>query len=77
MRCGRESPAEGALGVLMSWGPEKLLIRFSRESQQSGPLGRRLSSPGERERHNADGHKSGGPNVAVMFGLQLPLTIKP
>ena len=60
----------------MSWGQEKLLTRCSRESQQSGPLGRRLSSPGERERHNADGHKSGGQNIAVMFGLQLPLTVE-
>ena len=29
------------------------------------------------KRHNADGHKSGGQNVAVMFGLQLPLTCRP
>ena len=61
----------------MSWGPEKLLIRCGRESQRSGPLGLRLSSPGERERHNADGPKSGGQNAAVIFGLQLPLTRKP
>ena len=51
----------------MSWDPES--PSFSRELD---PLGLRLSSPGERERHNADGHKSGGQNVAVMFGLQLP-----
>ena len=33
-RCGRESHArpKGALGSPMSWGPEKLLIRFSKES---------------------------------------------
>ena len=61
----------------MSWGPEKLLIRCSRESQQSEPLGLPLSSPGEWERHNADGHKSGGQYIAVLLGLQLPLTIKP
>ena len=53
-----------------------MLIRCGRESQQSGLLGLRLSSPGERERHNADGHKSGGQNIAVLFGLQLPLTHK-
>ena len=41
--------------------------------QQRGLLGLRLSSPGEQERHNADGHKSGGQYVAVLFGLQLPL----
>ena len=46
-------------------------------TQQSGPLGLQLSSPGEQERHNADGHKSGGQYVAVLFGLQLLLTHKP
>ncbi len=35
-----------------------------------------MSSPGEQER-NADGHKSGGHYVAVLFGLQLPLTHNP
>ena len=62
-RCDKEShhPAEGALGTPDEvWGPDQLVIRCSRESQQSGPLGLRLSSPGEQERHNADGHKSGG-----------------
>ena len=57
----------------MSWGPEKLLIRCIRESQQrAGPLGLRLSSPGERERHNADGHKSGGQNIAVSIRSPAP-----
>ena len=51
---------------------EKAIIQ-----QRSGPPGLRLSSPGERERHNADDHKSGGQYVAVLFGLQLPLTRKP
>ena len=45
--------------------------------QRTGPPGLRLSSPGERERHNADSHKSGGQYIAVLFGLQLPLTHKP
>ena len=56
-RCGREShdPAEGALS---SFG-DPLVTRYGRESQQSGPPGLRLSSPGERERHNAEGNKSG------------------
>ena len=44
--------------------------------QKAGPLGLRLSSPGERER-NADGHKSGGQYVAVLFSHQLPLTHNP
>ena len=46
-------------------------------TQQSGPLGLRLSRTGERERHNVDSHKSGGQNIAVMFDLQLPLTVEP
>ena len=45
--------------------------------QRAGPPGLRLSSPREREIHIADGHKSGGQYVAVLFGLQLPLTVKP
>ena len=48
---------------------EKAIIQ-----QRAGPLGLQLSSPGEQERHNADGHKSGGQYLAVLFGLQLPLT---
>ena len=45
-------------------------------TQQSGPLGPRLSSPGERER-NANGQNSGDQYVAILFGLQLPLTHNP
>ena len=44
-------------------------------TNQSTP-GLHLSNPGEGER-NADGHKSGGEYVAVLFGLQLPLTHNP
>ncbi len=51
---------------------EKTIIQ-----QRAGPRGLRLFSPGERERHNADGHKSVGEYIAVLFGLQLPLTRKP
>ena len=47
--------------------PDQLETRCGRESQHSG----------ERERHNTDGHKSGGQYVAVLFGLQLLLTHKP
>ena len=46
-------------------------------TQRKEPPGLRLSNPGERERLNADGYKSGGQYVAVLFGLQLPLTHKP
>ena len=78
-RCSREShqPAEGALGIPDGvWRPDQLVIRYSRESQYSGPRASDWAS-GERERHNADGHKSGGQYIAVLFGLQLPLTRKP
>ena len=56
-----------------------MLIRCRKESHHPAewPPGLRLSSPGERERHNADGHKFWGQNIAVMFDLQLPLTRKP
>ena len=35
--------------------------------QQSEPLGLRLSRPGEQERHNADGYKSGGGVNMLQF----------
>ena len=63
----------------VSWRSDELETRCGRENctQQSGPPGLQLSSPGEREGHNADGHKSRGQYIAVLFGLQLPLTHKP
>ena len=56
-RCGRESHTRprGALGNPDGiWGAEKMLIRCNKESQHlsSGPLGLRLSSTKEQERHN-------------------------
>ena len=74
----RESHARPkGLGALMNWGPEKMLIRCSKESQHPAEwtLGLRLSIRRTR-RHNVDGHKLGGQNIAVMFDLQLPLTVK-
>ena len=62
-----------SVGDQMSWWQDAV---EKARSQQSGPLGLPLSSPRERERHNADGHKSGGQYIAVLFGLQLPLTRK-
>ena len=61
------------------WRPDPLVTRCSRENstQWSGPAGLRLNNLGEWERHNADVHKSGGQYIAVLFGLQLPLTYKP
>ena len=64
----------------VSWRSDELETRCGRENrtqQKAGPPGLLLSSPGEREGHNADGHKSGGQYIAVLFGLQLPLTVKP
>ena len=61
-RCGRESHTRPkGLGALMSWGPEKMLIRCSKGSYHPAEwaLGLRLSSPGEQERHKADGHNFG------------------
>ena len=59
------------------WRPDPFgqdVVEKASTQQKAGPLGFRLSNPGERERHNADGHKSGGQYIAVLFGLQLPLT---
>ena len=82
-RCGRESehPVEGALRppINQFWRQDQLETRCGRENQHPEKLGPRPSGPqlgnlGDRE-GNADGHKSGGGQcVAVLFGLQLPLT---
>ncbi len=58
-----------------SWRQD--VVENDSTQQKAGPPGLRLSSPGERERHNADGNKSGGQYVAVLFGLQLSLTHNP
>ena len=50
------------------------VVEKASTQQKAGPPGLRLIKPGEREWHNADGHKSGGQYLAVLFGLQLPLT---
>ena len=78
-RCGRESHTRPkGLGALMNWGPEKMLIRCSKESQHPAEwaLALQLSSPVERERYNVTAIRV-GQNIAVLFGLQLPLTRKP
>ena len=57
----------------MSWGPEKMLIRCSKESQHPAEWtpGPRLSIWG-RERHNVDGHKFGGQNITVYVRSPAP-----
>ena len=71
----RQGVVKKATTQLRSWRQD--VVEKATIQQRAGPLGLRLSSPGERERHNADGHKSGGQYIAVLFGLQLPLTRKP
>ena len=61
----------------MSWRSEKLMTRVVEKAstqQKAESPGLWLSSPGELERHNADGHESWGQYIAVLFGLQLALT---
>ena len=58
------------------WRSKELEIRCGRENLHPERLGPRLSSPGERKRHAHD-HKIGGQYVAVLFGLQFPLTHNP
>ena len=86
----RRSYRRGVVGKATSgrrglWGPWWFgvqrscwqdVVEKASTQQKAEPLGLRLSSPQEREWHNADGHKSGGQYIAVLFGLQLPLTIK-
>ena len=65
---GRRGPwGPWRVGVQRSWWQD--VVEKASTQQKAEPLGLRLSSPGERERHNADGHKSGGQYVAVMFDL--------
>ena len=69
IRCGRESqhPAEGALGTPdWVWGSEEMEKWCCRENstqQRAGLSGLRLNNPGEWERQNADGNKSGEVNM--------------
>ena len=61
VRCGREShPRPKGRGALMNWGPEKMLIRCSKESQPPAEWtpGLRLSIRRTRKTQR-DGHKFG------------------
>ena len=79
-RCGREGharpkgPSRPPVVLETRWWQD--VVEKASTQQKAEPPGLRLSSPGERERHNADGHKSRGQYIAVLFGLQLPLTRK-
>ena len=62
----------------MNWGPEKMLIRCSKESQHPAEWtpGLRLSTRRTRKTQR-DGHNSWVKILQFMYGLQLPLTVKP
>ena len=81
IRCGRESYSrpKGSSGPPVvsetCWWQD--VAEKASTQEKAEPLGFRLSSPGEQERHKTNGHKSGGQNIAVLFGLQHPHTIKP
>ena len=62
-------------GDQTSWWQD--VVEKASTQQKAWPPGLQLSNPGERERLNADGHKSRGQYVAVLFGLELPLTHNP
>ena len=71
MRCGKESHTSRRDSVpLIELGSREVADKM--QSRKPSP-----SSPGERERHNVDGHKSGVKILQFIFGLQLPLTVKP
>ncbi len=79
-RCGRERHARPkGLGALMNWGPEKMLIRCSKESQHPAEW-----TPGPPVEHQENEKDTMLPAMRVevkilqfLFGLQLPLTVKP
>ena len=58
-----------SVGVQMSWWQDVV----EKDSRKLSPQASGWASR-ERERYSADGHKSGGQYVAVLFGLHLPLT---
>ena len=80
MWLGKPHPAEGALGNPDGvWGPEKLLIRCSKERQHPAEW-----TPGPQVEHQENEKdttltaiKVGVKILLFMFGHQLPLTRKP
>ena len=73
---GKATSGRRGLWALMSWGPEKMLIRCRKESHHPAvwPLGLRLSIRRTRKTQ-LDGQKFGGQNIAVVFDLQLSLSL--
>ena len=72
---GKPHPTEGALGYPDGvWGPEKMLIRCSKESQHPAEwaVGLWLSSPREQERHNVTAIRVRGQNITVYVRSPAP-----
>ena len=77
---GRESHTRPkGLGALMNWGPEKMLIRCSKESQH--PAEWTPGPPVEHQENDKDttltAIRVGVKILEFLFGLQLPLKRKP
>ncbi len=53
----------------------QLEIKCGRENQHPERLGSQVEQPRRTGKKRCYGHKSGGQYVAVLFGLQLPLTV--
>ena len=63
-------------GNSSSWRSDELEIRGGRENQHAAERAPRppVEQPRRTEKKHCFGHKSEGQYVAVLFGLQLPLT---
>ena len=76
----KATSGQRGLGALMSWGPGKLLIRCSKESQKPSRVGLWASSWAalENEKNTTlTAIRVGVKILQFLFGLQLPLTCKP
>ena len=73
-RCGRESHTRPkGLGALMSWGPEKMLIRCNKESHHPAEWTPRPPvEHQENKKTQRDGHKNEGQNIAVSVQFPAP-----
>ena len=76
---GKATSGQRGLEARMSWGPEKMLIRCSKESQHPAEW-----TPGPLVEHQENEKDTtltairvGGQNISVLFGLQLPVICKP
>ena len=59
----------GSQSVLETRSWRQDVVEKASTQQKAVPTGLRLSNPRQQEIHDADGHKSGGQYVAVLFGL--------